>query len=107
EAACDNLKPFEQFIRHPVMEKIKGGKILCRPVTTQPPDLAIENFGWCCGDGHARLVQDRRTVNKRGMASFPTPLRQMIDFALPPRCPGCGAVVDDDHRFCAACWLGI
>lgn len=27
-----------------------------------------------------------------------------IDFALPPRCPGCGAVAAEDHRFCAACW---
>ena len=23
---------------------------------------------------------------------------------LPPRCPGCGAVVSADHRFCAVCW---
>ncbi|HEY0269898.1 MAG TPA: ComF family protein [Sphingomonas sp.] len=27
-----------------------------------------------------------------------------LDFVLPPRCPGCGLVVDGDHRFCAACW---
>lgn len=24
--------------------------------------------------------------------------------ALPPRCPGCGAVTQADHRFCATCW---
>jgi ComF family protein len=23
---------------------------------------------------------------------------------LPPRCPGCGAVLDAEHRFCAGCW---
>lgn len=27
-----------------------------------------------------------------------------LDFVLPPRCPGCGLVVDGDHRFCVACW---
>lgn len=27
-----------------------------------------------------------------------------IDFALPPRCPGCGTIVDGDHRFCVSCW---
>lgn len=31
-------------------------------------------------------------------------LRPVIAFALPPRCPGCGAIVADDHEFCAGCW---
>ncbi|HEV2745689.1 MAG TPA: ComF family protein [Allosphingosinicella sp.] len=31
-------------------------------------------------------------------------VRHLVDFALPPRCPGCGAVVPDEHRFCLACW---
>lgn len=30
--------------------------------------------------------------------------RPLVDFALPPRCPGCGAIVDADHRFCIGCW---
>jgi ComF family protein len=32
------------------------------------------------------------------------PLEALARFALPPRCPGCGAVVEADHRFCARCW---
>ncbi|MGS1017486.1 double zinc ribbon domain-containing protein [Allosphingosinicella humi] len=28
----------------------------------------------------------------------------ILDFALPPRCPGCGAVTTADHRFCLDCW---
>jgi ComF family protein len=28
----------------------------------------------------------------------------VLDYVLPPRCPGCGDVVDADHRFCALCW---
>lgn len=27
-----------------------------------------------------------------------------LALALPPRCPGCGAVVRGDHRFCTTCW---
>jgi ComF family protein len=29
---------------------------------------------------------------------------QVVDFALPPRCPGCGVVTEDEHRFCMDCW---
>ena len=31
-------------------------------------------------------------------------VRPIVDFALPPRCPGCGAIVDEPHRFCLPCW---
>ncbi|WP_425230313.1 ComF family protein [Sphingomonas sp.] len=31
-------------------------------------------------------------------------MRTIIDYALPPRCGGCGAPVEADGRFCGACW---
>ena len=34
-------------------------------------------------------------------------LRVPLDYALPPRCPGCGAIVGEDHGFCLACWEGM
>ncbi len=30
--------------------------------------------------------------------------KPLIDFALPPRCPGCGAIVAEPHNFCLDCW---
>ena len=30
-----------------------------------------------------------------------------LDFALPPRCAGCGVVVSDVHSFCPDCWKQI
>lgn len=30
-----------------------------------------------------------------------------LEFALPPRCPGCGTIVAQDHSFCAACFAGL
>jgi len=34
-------------------------------------------------------------------------LGPVLDFALPPRCPGCGAVTAEPHRFCLACWSDL
>jgi ComF family protein len=34
-------------------------------------------------------------------------VRRAVSIALPPRCPGCGVSVADDHQFCAACWQGL
>jgi ComF family protein len=34
-------------------------------------------------------------------------LRPILDFALPPRCPGCGAVIDEPHFFCLDCWSAL
>ncbi|MEG3180519.1 ComF family protein [Sphingomonas sp. LT1P40] len=34
-------------------------------------------------------------------------IRDLVGLALPPRCPACGEVVDDDHRFCGPCWTGL
>ncbi len=33
--------------------------------------------------------------------------RPALDFALPPRCPGCGTVIDEPHRFCLDCWSAL
>jgi ComF family protein len=33
--------------------------------------------------------------------------RWVLDFALPPRCSGCGTVVGDVHSFCPDCWRQI
>lgn len=34
-------------------------------------------------------------------------LRTVVDFALPPRCPGCGAITDAQHAFCLPCWQSV
>lgn len=36
-----------------------------------------------------------------------TALRWTLDFALPPRCAGCGVIVGEIHGFCPDCWTKI
>ncbi|HEY8591594.1 MAG TPA: ComF family protein [Sphingomicrobium sp.] len=33
--------------------------------------------------------------------------RAVLDFALPPRCAGCGIIVDELHSFCSDCWKKV
>jgi ComF family protein len=34
-------------------------------------------------------------------------VRPFLDFALPPRCPGCGIIIGEPHRFCLDCWSAL
>ncbi len=43
----------------------------------------------------------------RVMTIWPAPLRYAVDFALPPRCPGCGCVQASADAFCQSCWAQI
>jgi ComF family protein len=40
-------------------------------------------------------------------AVFSEGVRAALDFALPPRCAGCGAIVGNVHSFCVDCWKQI
>ena len=33
--------------------------------------------------------------------------RAVVDYALPPRCPGCGVIVGEDRQFCLECWSSL
>jgi ComF family protein len=36
-----------------------------------------------------------------------TVLKQVLDFALPARCAGCGTIISEAHSFCPDCWKQI
>jgi ComF family protein len=43
-----------------------------------------------------------------GFMTLPKRLaNRILDFALPPRCAGCGEVIDEIDGFCGACWLTL
>jgi ComF family protein len=56
--------------------------------------------------GIAALVRCRRSSDKRSvlLRLVTAGARGALDFALPPRCAGCGVVVAEVHSFCAECW---
>jgi ComF family protein len=34
-------------------------------------------------------------------------VRQVLNFALPARCAGCGTIVEEVHSFCPDCWMQV
>jgi ComF family protein len=53
---------------------------------------------------HFALVPWRGLRDKQDMLALPAPLRLIIDFALPERCPSCGAIATTGGAFCTDCW---
>jgi len=51
-----------------------------------------------------RVAGDKRTMVGDLVR---TVTRWALDFALPPRCAGCGIIVPDVHSFCHDCWKQI
>lgn len=53
----------------------------------------------------------RRRKRQDGMERLAAVIRRcagaVLDFALPPRCAGCGMVVDQVHSFCPDCWKQV
>lgn len=41
------------------------------------------------------------------LALLTRPAAAILDLVLPPRCPACREIVEDDGRFCAACWATL
>ncbi|MGZ2412956.1 ComF family protein [Sphingomonas sp. F9_3S_D5_B_2] len=60
-------------------------------------------------DAIAALVRRRRLGDKRRMLRSVIRIctRQVLDFALPPRCSACGVIVGEVHSFCPDCWTKI
>jgi ComF family protein len=59
-------------------------------------------IGLAVNRGQARLRVMHAAATWAGRA-----LKPVLDFALPPRCPGCGAVTEAPHRFCLTCWSAL
>ena len=47
-------------------------------------------------------VRDKKAMQLRSAVS--RLFRSVLDFALPPRCGGCGTIVDEVDSFCPDCW---
>ena len=55
----------------------------------------------------ARHVEEEGAPARAWLGGLRAAGRAIVDYALPPRCPGCGAIVGDDRQFCLSCWSSL
>jgi ComF family protein len=53
---------------------------------------------------HRALVPRKFMSDKCLMQALTLPLKTLVDFALPSRCPACGVITPEQNQFCAGCW---
>src|SRR3546814_1171144 len=71
-----------------------------------PPNaaaVAVEDVGTVHG-GACAAASLWRQEGMGGLVGITRVFGWGVRWALPSRCPGCGAVAEADHRFCSACW---
>lgn len=74
-----------------------------RPVPATRSCIHVEQVRHC---GACALPSTKRQgVMVRALVR--SAVRWALDFALPPRCAGCGAIVGGVHSFCLDCWRTI
>ena len=99
----DLPEPVEAFVKRAVQQEQFGARSR-GAVAAEGAQVAVEQV-----TGHAGACAVA-SVARQGLMSrvFPQPVqvigKALIDFALPPRCPGCAEVIDQVGSFCPDCW---
>jgi ComF family protein len=77
-----------------------------RAIAAECPEAMIEQRR-----GHEALVRRASRGDKAAMQALVQPIARVgnwvVDFALPPRCPGCGTITGEIESFCPDCWRSI
>lgn len=106
--ATDQRQPLEAVPKRAfVQEEFRPGPK--GSVAAERPQVHVEYVRWSVGR-HAALVRRAPAGDKPNMDAALN-IRKLafwiLDFALPPRCAGCGSIVAEVHSFCPDCWKQI
>jgi len=103
ESPLHAREPFRDAVEHfrtkkAVVTKPGSGTVAPKAAATSVEDIGIVHGGACAGQALWRQGGMRGVLAAPGL---------IARWALPPRCPGCGAVAEADHRFCGDCWKAL
>ena len=102
ELSTDGRDAFNTIVESAAKQE-QFGTIPGRPVTAQRTLMSIEHgrHGRACATAPGRRQAFMIIATIRALA------RQLLDFALPPRCAGCSTIIADVHSFCPDCWKTV
>lgn len=103
ELATDQGEPLQQLILEEMGEIVGPRPTRGGAIPAQAAQAAVEG----AVAFHAGLVPTAFLDDKRRMNVARSLAHQVIDFALPPRCPGCGTIILKSHSFCLECWTSL
>ena len=105
KAALDLRKAVENVVKGTLVEEqlrsLPGGAIAAHS-SKRFIEQEFSHAGACATRRPARQVVLMWAASLGALG-----LRRALDFALPPRCGGCGEIVDQVHSFCADCWTRL
>ena len=82
-------------------EKRAGG---LRHAPLVPPVAMLHKSVMAISAGH---VEEEGASDRDWLGGLRAAGRAIVDYALPPRCPGCGTIVGADRQFCLTCWSSL
>ena len=101
EPAVDEGEPLQAIGERAFMEEQLGAET-GSAAKAQRSRFHVEKVGH--GGACALALSKRQGAM---VAVLRTAARWALDFALPPRCAGCGTIVGDVHSFCPDCWKQV
>lgn len=104
EPPIQQREPFEAILEHALEEK-QLGAVSSSAVATKRAQFHVEQVGHVAACAMRRRGRQDAMDRLRGMIGVCA--RAVLDFALPPRCAGCGTIIADVHSFCGDCWKRV
>jgi ComF family protein len=99
-------EPSGQFRGNIAPKKVVATARRCADTKRTPPP-SVKDFRELVCRLHFSLVEMEGIADKRPMVSLRQIVKPALDFALPERCPACGAITADGTNFCVDCWAGL
>src|SRR5205085_1595613 len=108
KAALHAVEPLGDAVDHRRPDEVEARIVGLGAIAAVATGSAIEDVGnlWHVGLVPRAAGSDKHAMSDRAITGSDW-VRRLASVALPPRCPGCGVAVAEDHRFCATCWQGL